>query len=170
MIRIVLHSSAPGYSVSFSLSEPFCPGVNPNTNPNPLLFLRRVFKLSSQILNQVRLGYFRFCQIMLNYVGLRQGMSGQGRLVQVRLVQFRIGQVRLGQVRLGQDRLGQVRLDLVRFKKNDQKIYFLTRFLLYLSLNNFCESQVERSIGMFGIGSNFLKKRNILSWLTKKGS
>jgi hypothetical protein len=37
MIRIVLHSFPPGYSVSFSLSEPFCPGVNPNSDPNPLL-------------------------------------------------------------------------------------------------------------------------------------
>ncbi len=37
MIRIVLHSSAPGYSVSFSLSAPFCPGVNMIPDPNPLL-------------------------------------------------------------------------------------------------------------------------------------
>jgi hypothetical protein len=37
MIRIVLHSSAPLPSVSFSLSAPFCPGVNPNSDPNPLL-------------------------------------------------------------------------------------------------------------------------------------
>ncbi len=42
MIRIVLHSSAPLPSVSFSLSEPFCPGVNPNSDPNPLLSLQNV--------------------------------------------------------------------------------------------------------------------------------
>jgi hypothetical protein len=34
----VLHSSAPGYSVSFSLSAPLCPGVNMISDPNPLLF------------------------------------------------------------------------------------------------------------------------------------
>jgi hypothetical protein len=32
----VLHSSAPGYSVSFSLSAPLCPEVNMNTDPYPL--------------------------------------------------------------------------------------------------------------------------------------
>jgi hypothetical protein len=35
----VLHSFPPGYSVSFSLSDPFCPEVNMNTDPYPLLLV-----------------------------------------------------------------------------------------------------------------------------------
>ena len=37
IIRLLPPSSAPGYFVSLSPIGPICPGVNPNSNPNPLL-------------------------------------------------------------------------------------------------------------------------------------
>ena len=40
IIRLLPHSLAPSYSVSFSLSAPLCPEVNMNTDPNPLLYVK----------------------------------------------------------------------------------------------------------------------------------
>ena len=49
MIRIVLHSSAPGYSVSFSLSAPLYTEVNMISDPNPLLDVKHIYLKQSQL-------------------------------------------------------------------------------------------------------------------------
>ena len=41
IIRLLPHSSAPGYFVSLSPIRLVCPGVNPNSNPNPLLLNKK---------------------------------------------------------------------------------------------------------------------------------
>jgi hypothetical protein len=67
IIRLLPHSSAPGYFVSLSPIRLNCPGVNMNSNPNPLL--RGLAKRDKSLWLGQQIGPWLFCEPQLREEG-----------------------------------------------------------------------------------------------------